>query len=350
MNNEWKEFLLNRNALIENGIVKNFGLSIDEEQTAYSNLIIADLSHYTLIEASGDDVETFLQGQLTNDIKLVTDINSQLSAYCNPKGRILANFRIFKRHDHYFLSLRSEISEVTLKRLRMFIMRSKVELKDESDRFIHIGVAGTHSTKVLTTIFHNLPETTDSVCINDEISVIKLAGEIPRYEVFGPMDKIKPLWEKLEPAAVAVGENSWNLLTIRAGLPEIVSETIEAFVPQMVNLQAINSLSFTKGCYPGQEVVARMHYLGKLKRRLYIGSLKSDKLPKAGQAIFAKGENEQKSGQIVTASWSKDKTIELLAVLQIEKADKGGLHLDTPSEETIQLVDLPYSIEKEEKN
>lgn len=233
----------------------------------------------------------------------------------------------------------------------MFIMRSKVELVDSSDSLIRMGVAGLKAADKLSAIFENLPENVDDSSINDDIILIKLAGDIPRYEAYGSVVNIKHLWQQLQQNdAVAIGENSWNILTIRAGIPEIVAGTVEAFVPQMVNLQAINSLSFTKGCYPGQEVVARMHYLGKLKRRLFIGSLESDTLPVAGQAILSNDENEQKAGQIVTASWSKDKTIEILAVLQIEKADKGGLRLDSDLTPTIQLTNLPYSLEKEEKS
>lgn len=349
MNNEWEKFLLSNNATIENSSVKDFGLSIAEEQAAYSNLVLADLSHYALIEASGDDVAEFLQGQLTNDIKLVSDSMSQLSAYCNPKGRILANFRIFKRESHYFLRIRSDINEATFKRLRMFVLRSKVELVDVSNDFLRIGIAGLNALTKLSSLFENLPNNSDESCTENGITIIKLHGSIPRYEVHGPFEKVKVLWENLQSESVLIGENSWNLLTIRAGIPEIVSETVEAFVPQMVNLQAINSLSFTKGCYPGQEVVARMHYLGKLKRRLFIGSVSSDTLPLSGQSIMSSDDNEQKVGQIVTASWSNDKQIEFLAVLQIEKAEKDKLHVGSSTGPVIELIDLPYSLEIEEK-
>ena len=350
MNDEWKKFLLNINATIENDTVKHFGNSIAQEQTAYSNLILADLSHYALIEASGDDVVDFLQGQLTHDIKLVTSEIGQLSAYCNPKGRILANFRIFKRNEHYFLRLRSDIIDATLKRLRMFVMRSKVDLENSSDQLARMGIAGLNATSKLSNIFKSLPENSDEYLTENEITTIKLAGTLPRYEIHGPIEKIKILWEKLQTDATLVGQNSWNLLTIRAGIPEIVSETVEAFVPQMVNLQAINSLSFTKGCYPGQEVVARMHYLGKLKRRLFIGSAESETLPISGESIMTNDKNEQKVGQIVTSSWSGDKNIEFLAVLQIEKAEKETLHIGSSAGPTIQLIDLPYTLENEEKS
>jgi len=231
----------------------------------------------------------------------------------------------------------------------MFVMRSKVELVNKSDELCRIGIAGLNATKNLSSLFKNIPENTDESLTENDISIIKLPGTLPRYEAHGPFNKIKELWENLHKEAVLIGENSWNLLTIRAAIPEIVSETVEAFVPQMLNLQAINSLSFTKGCYPGQEVVARMHYLGKLKRRLYIGTVKGDTLPVSGQSIMTGNENQEKAGQVVTASWSKDKNIEILAVLQIEKAEKEALHVESDTGSTIELIDLPYSLEKEDK-
>jgi folate-binding protein YgfZ len=348
MNSDWKKFLLSINAVIENNTVINFGLSMNEEQAAYAKIVLSDLNHYALIEASGDDLIEFLQGQLTNDIKLVSDSMGQLSAYCNPKGRILANFLIFKRENHYFLRMHSDIAEATLKRLRMFIMRSKVELVDRSDELVRMGVAGLNASTKLSSMFTTLPKNTDESSTENELTVIKLSGELPRYEVHGTFEKIKKLWQELQRDAVVIGENSWNLLTIRAAIPEIVSDTVEAFVPQMVNLQAINSLSFTKGCYPGQEVVARMHYLGKLKRRLFIGACNSDTLPTPGQAIMSSDESEQKIGQVVTSSWSKDKGIEFLAVLQIEKAEKGEIHIGSSTGPAIKLLDLPYSLETKE--
>lgn len=332
---------------MQNDYVNHFTASINEEQAAYQSMVIADLSHYGLIEASGEDVVEFLQGQLTNDIKLVTDKQSQLSAYCNPKGRILANFRIFKHNEHYFFSLRANTLETTLKRLRMFIMRSKVELSDSSDTVIRMGIAGANAPAKLNDIFKSLPQQVDETQFENDITLIKLAGELPRYEAYGSITSIKELWESLQSDAELIGENSWNLLTIRAAIPEIVAETVEEFVPQMVNLQSINSLSFTKGCYPGQEVVARMHYLGKLKRRLFHGYLDSDTLPVPGQAIYADTKNQQKAGQIVTASWSKERKVEILAVLQIEKAENSPLYLDADNQPAIEFLPLPYSVEKE---
>ena len=349
MNSEWEEFLASQGAKIENNRVTTFGQTIAEENAAFSSLVLADLSHYGLIEASGDDVIEFLQGQTTNDIKSVTEHTGQLSAYCNPKGRILANFRIFKRDNHFYLRLRGDILEATLKRLRMFVMRSKVELVDSSDNLVRFGIAGVQATNALSVLFKEVPDKVDNYCTENDISLIKLPGDVPRYEAHGPVQSMLTLWQRLVQAdAVMISENSWNLLTVRAGIPEIVSETVEDFVPQMVNLQAINSLSFTKGCYPGQEVVARMHYLGKNKRRLFLASVTTDTLPQPGQAILTSEENEEKAGEIVSASWSEENKAELLAVLQIAKAEQSKLHLNSTTGPELKLHDLPYSLEIEE--
>lgn len=346
MNNEWETFLVSQGAKIEDDRVTTFGLPVAEEKAAFNSLVLADLSHYGLIDASGDDVVEFLQGQTTNDIQDINDHHSQLSAYCNPKGRILANFRIFKRDDHYLLCLRRDILEATIKRLRMFVMRSKVEMIDSSDMLVRFGIAGSQASNALSTLFNHVPDKVDSYTTENEVSLIKLAGDLPRYEVHGPVPAMLPLWERLLQAdAVMIGENSWNLLTVRAGIPEIVTETVEAFVPQMVNLQAINSLSFTKGCYPGQEVVARMHYLGKNKRRLYLASVATDSLPQPGQAILTSDKNEDKAGQVVSASWSGEAQAELLAVLQIAKAELSDLHLNSTTGPGIMLADLPYNLD-----
>ena len=194
MNNEWQNFLSGIYAEIENNCVKSFGHSIEEEISAFANLVIADLSQYGLIEASGDDVVDFFQGQLTNDIKAVNDNMGQLSAYCSPKGRILANFRVFKRNNHYFLRMRKDILEATLKRLRMFVMRSKVELLDSSDSFVRIGVAGQTATEKLASIFSKLPDKTDEFCTENDVTIIKLPGNtVPRYELYGSVEQIKTI-------------------------------------------------------------------------------------------------------------------------------------------------------------
>ncbi len=345
MNQQWQEFLQANNAHIENEQVKDFGLALADEQQHFNDMVLADLSHYALFTASGEDVETFLQGQLSNDIKQVTETGSQLSAYCNPKGRALALFRIFRRDGQITLRLPAEISEKTIKRLSMFILRSKVSITAASD-LVSIGIAGKQAPQHLAQQFTNLPAEADSVINENGITLLRLPGDIPQYEACGEADRMIQLWQQLQPHAARIGRNSWDLLAIRSGTPDIFAGTVEAFVPQMLNLQAVNGLSFTKGCYPGQEVVARMQYLGKLKRRLYIAEAETRHLPQPGDAIFSGDDNEQKTGQVVQASWIGDNKVAFLAVLQIEKAENAPLFTAEPDKAPVSLQKLPYTLEK----
>lgn len=347
MNQEWQQFLHSQGAQFAEDQLLGFGKPLQEERDACEHLVITPLCQYGLLDVSGADATEFLQGQLTNDIKALSPHASQLSAYCTPKGRILASFRIFQQGEHYFLRLNQHLLEGTLKRMRMYVLRSKVVISDVTDSLIGIGIAGNAAGAALQGAQLAVPDAVDSVIHSGDITVIRIPGTLPRYELYAPLATMLKLWSQLEGDAVKIGYPTWQLLTIRAGIPEISSGTVEAFVPQMVNLQAINGLSFTKGCYPGQEVVARMQYLGKLKRRLYLGTVTTDSLPNPGDALMdAESGNEQSCGKVVSAAWESEQQAAVLAVIQIESASKGHLHLGAVSGPSVTLGELPYSLEK----
>lgn len=347
MNQEWQQFLNTQGAKFADQQLLGFGKTLQEERDACDSLVITALSHYGIMEVAGADATDFLQGQLTNDIKKVDAAHSQLSAYCSPKGRILTDFRIFSRNNLYYFRFDQQLLAATLKRLRMFVLRSKVEITDRSDSLVGIGIAGDAAMDALRQAQLDIPEAVDSATQTNDITVIRIPGNVPRFEIYAPITVSIDLWQQLQASATGIGQATWQLLTIRAGIPEITTETVEAFVPQMVNLQAINGLSFTKGCYPGQEVVARMQYLGKLKRRLFIGSVASDELPRPGEAIMDNSATDgQSCGKVVSAAWESDQQAALLAVIQIDSASKGQLHLSSNDGPTVVLHDLPYSLEK----
>lgn len=161
MNPQWQEFLQNSGAEIENNQVTSFGNPIREQRMVHTGLIICDLSHQGLISVEGDDAADFLQGQLTNDIRNVSEQHSQLSAYCTHKGRMLANFRIFKRGDAFFLRLPLSVLETAIKRISMFVLMSKVIIKDSSLNLIKIGVSGPKANVHLNEILGNTPQEVD---------------------------------------------------------------------------------------------------------------------------------------------------------------------------------------------
>ncbi|MEQ6340425.1 MAG: folate-binding protein YgfZ [Gammaproteobacteria bacterium] len=349
MHAEWKTLIEAAGAVIESGGVRHFGNPSQELQTLATGTVIADLSHTGLIAVRGPDAATFLQNQFSNDVRGVSQQHSQMSAYCNPKGRILACFRIFMRDDTYYLRMPQELVDATLKRLRMFVLRAKVTLEDAGDALVRIGIASPHGITELKDILGGLPEDVDDTVHCNGLTVIRLPGAQPRFEITGEFAAARDIWNKLGVHATPVGASVWDLLDIRAGIPTIHVVTSEAFVPQMVNLHLINGVSFKKGCYPGQEIVARMHYLGTLKRRMYLAHILSDTAPQPGDTLYGSGtENTQSIGTIVTAQPAPEGGFDALAVVEIKAAEHSSVHLHSTGGAALAFRDLPYPLSPSE--
>jgi tRNA-modifying protein YgfZ len=346
MKPDWERFLLDAGAVIHNNSVLHFGNPDQERRIVLTGLLFCDLSHYGLISAQGADAATFIQGQLTNDIRDVSDQHSQLSACCTPKGRMLASFRIFKRDESFYLSLPQSLLEPTLKRLRMFLLMAKAKLEDASQSLVGIGVSGPHIEQHLKDMKLDLPAQSDDVTQSQSYTLIRLAGPHPRFAIYGELDAMMTLWNHLNVHAAPVGPAAWEMLDIHAGIPTIYPQTSEAFVPQMVNLQVINGVNFRKGCYTGQEIVARMQYLGKLKRRMFRIHIDTQQVVNPGDALHAPGSTSgQGTGNIVSAQPDPNGGYMALAVIDINDADAGDLHLLNASGPAITLLDLPYAVE-----
>lgn len=349
MNPEWKSFLTDAGAEFSDDRVHTFGNPEQERHVTLSGETLCDLSHYGLIAAQGEEVETFLQGQLTHDVSLVDASHSQLAAFCNPKGRMLANFRVFKAGDTWLLSLPRELLEPMMARLATFVLRAKVALGDASDSLLRFGLSGPHSEKLLADICGDVPTETDTIAQYNNCIIIRVAGVTPRYEIHGPLDELTAIWQALDVDAAPVGADSWELLNIQAGLPVIVAQTSEAYVPQMANMELINGVSFKKGCYTGQEIVARMHYLGKLKRRMYRIKINTDEAPAPGDSLFSEATTAGSgTGSIVSAQQSPTGGYEALAVIQIADAENQPLRLHDVDGPEIEVLDLPYSFSEKE--
>lgn len=296
----------------------------------------------------GADAATFLQGQLTNDIRDVSLSHSQISAYCSPKGRMLACMRIFMRDDTYYLSLPRDILDATVQRLRMFVLRAKVTLSDVSDVLVYAGYAGEHAAATLRTALGTIPTQPDEVIHVNGLTLLRLPhrdAHASRFGIIGEVAAAQALWNTLLDSAQAVGANVWDLLDIRAGIPSVYTTTRDAFVPQMANLDTIGGISFKKGCYTGQEIVARMHYLGTLKRRMMLAKITADIAPQPGDALYASGEtNAQSIGTIVAAhAATPHGEYEALAVVDIKSAGAGQIHLHNAAGPILTFIPLPYT-------
>ncbi len=307
--------------------------------------MLYDLADYGLIAASGEDAITFLQGQFSNDVRLVTDTASQLSSYNTPKGRALACFRIFRTGGKIYLRLPKEILEATLKRLRMYVMRSKVTLENASTVLPGIGLSGPMALQWVQECVGNAPEAVDAVTQGNGLCAVRVGGSAPRFEIYGDVETRNAAWEKLATSARRVDWSAWRLLDIQAGVPTIFKATAEEFVPQMINLELINGINFTKGCYTGQEIVARMHYLGTLKKRMYRLHVSADAQPQPNDRVHEHGTgNEQSIGQLVDAQPNPAGGFEALAVLQKASAESGNLRLGGVDGPLMTVLPLPYAM------
>lgn len=342
----WKDFLTNAGAEIRDDEVISFGNPDLELRVVTTGNVIADLSHIGLLGVRGEDAQTFLQGQFTNDARAVSEQHSQLTAYCSPKGRMLANGRLFQRSDAFYLGLPCQILGPVLNRLRMYIMRSKVVLEDATDTLVHIGLSGPSAETELQNILGAAPTHINDVIHRQDLTVIRIPGPHPRFELYGDADAMKKLWTALDVQAAPVGLAPWGLLDILAGIPTVYPETADAFVPQMANMQLLDGISFQKGCYAGQEIVARTQFLGKLKRRMYRVHIDADTALKPGDELYAPDtEPAQSAGRIVDAKPHPDGGFEALAVVQIASAETGEVRLGGPEGPLLHFSTLPYPFE-----
>ena len=312
---------------------------------SFPDCAVNDLGHFSLIRVSGTDTRTFLQGQFTNDTKLLTPEVAQLSSYCSPKGRMLGSFWIFQRNDDLYIQMPAERLDEILKRLRMFVLRSQVDIEDVSSTLARFGISG----ECAETLLPFTPAEPKGTLTRDGITVLRLPGDRPRFEVVGSPEALTPIWKSCVDKATQAGPAFWALMDIRAGVPNVLEGTVEAFVPQMANLQLLGGISFTKGCYTGQEVVARMQYLGKLKRRMYLAHIDADTPPAPGTEIYsASSESGQGAGRVVDAAPSPEGGSEALVVLQISSAEADDVRLGSEDGPELKLLQLPYAFEAAE--
>ncbi len=345
MNAEWRAFLAHAGAVFEDDHVLHYGNPEAERRSAANTDILADLSHLAVLRADGADTQSFLQGQFSNDIRLVSETRAQLSAYCNAKGRMFAIFLIFQRPDGaYYLQLPAALAEPTLKRLRMFIMRAKVRFEFADADLGRIGLSGPNAENLLKNALGDAPLNAYDSITSDDVTAVRLPGPHARFALHAPLARLMPLWQTLSARATPVGAGPWSWLDIMAGVPVILPGSEEEFVPQMTNLELVGGVSFTKGCYPGQEIVARMHYLGRLKQRMFRAHVESALLPQPGTPVLAPDLPGQSTGSVLNAQPAPEGGYDLLVVVHLSSQAVGELYLANNAGPRLTLVGLPYAL------
>ena len=292
------------------------------------------LGHLGVIRAAGTDAASFLQGQLTQDVLTLALGQSRLAAFCSAKGRILASFWVLKRLDalgqpEFLLICSRDILAQTLKRLSMFVMRAQVTMRDAS---VDIGVFGVVGPPPVSGV-----SGLDTIALPVGAALPGASNPALRWLLLAPQAAAKA---GAEPAGLPLTPDIWQWLEVQSGVAMITLPTVDAFVPQMLNYESIGGVNFKKGCYPGQEVVARSQFRGSLKRRAYI--VHGDSAMAAGDALFSRLDAEQACGSVVQAAAAPQGGFDAIVSMQVAAAQTGILTWGSPAGGALTLMTLPY--------
>ncbi|MCY3768836.1 MAG: hypothetical protein OXG56_05660 [Gammaproteobacteria bacterium] len=285
-----------------------------------------DLSHLSLLRVSGEDAETFLQGQFSNDTDSLPDGKAQIHAYCTPKGRAFATLQLLRNRNGFWVLLPADLAGPFMKRLKMFVMRAKVEIETDPDHFAW-GVTGMEDLS-------GVPSTVPGMQSVFEYS--------PRRHL---VVSTRPIMTAPETGNVKTYHGDlWRWLDIREGIPQVYATTSESFIPQNINLDLIDGISFKKGCYPGQEIIARIRYLGKPKHRMISGRVESGEPVREGTAIYLPERPGQKAGSVVDSVQTGIHCYEVSAMVPVVAVSDGRLSIHSASGPPLRRLSLPYAI------
>lgn len=347
MSIDWTSFLGTHGRAADGA---DFGALNDELQAAANATVFAPLTDFGLIRATGVEAADFLHKLMTNDVNGIDGATTRFAGFCTPKGRLLATFLIWREGDDLLLMLPQDTHAAMLKKLSMYVLRSKVKLTDASAEKVLIGFKPAAGGVPPAPTFGPAPA---EMRVHGAVDVkggkaIRLDND--RWLLALDADTAVETWPTLAAAAKPVGLAAWQWLEIAAGQPRVVAATQEAFVPQMLNMEhpAVAGVSFTKGCYPGQEIVARTQYLGKVKRRMYRARLPAEfdaatHVP--GVHVFAPETGDQHCGALVSVARSPAGGYEALVCVQSGAVEAGQVNLGTPQGPRLEFLDLPYSLD-----
>jgi folate-binding protein YgfZ len=308
------------------------------------DLVLCPLTSWDLISVTGEDRITFLQGQLTCDIEKLTPGMQTLAAHCSPQGKVWSIVRVIVLRDRILLTQPSSVSTVQLPELKKYAAFSNVTIEKETE-YQAFGLAGCKSTEYMTQVLGATPTHETSTLLADETIVIKQPYPSLRYLAIMKNEAADKLLSDLNDKATVFDDSLWNAMNIASGVAFIEAETSAQFIPQMLNLQALDGISFTKGCYIGQETIARAKYRGANKRALFILTGRSKECPKVGQTVEVLLENNWKRvGTVISACQYGDGHIEILAVLPKDINTEDIFQIKEIDNSTLYYAPLPYQV------
>lgn len=310
-----------------------------------------------LIAVNGADAAAFLHGQLTNDVERLAPAQARLAGYCSAKGRLLATFLMWcdaSADATIYLACGADVQAGVQKRLSMFVLRAKAKLTDGTATHVLLQVGGPAAEALLAGTFASLPDSALAAAhgtLGDApTSLVRLpdagtARALPRFLWSVPVAQAGAAWASLTQAAgvVTVAPDIAAWLDVHSGVARVTSATQEQFVPQMINWEVVGGVNFRKGCYPGQEVVARSQYRGTIKRRLHLAHIDGAP-PQPGQALVETSDPDQPCGMIVQAAIAPSGGYDALVELKLAAREANDVHLGAADGPALAFAELPYDI------
>lgn len=289
----------------------------------------------------GNDAATFLHGQLSTDVLGLNAGESRLTSYSDARGRLLMVGRLYAETDRFLLEIPDDRLEPVRQQLAKYVLRADVRIEDISGTIGRCAAAGQSAALALGAVIESLPvEAGQSVTAGTDTHIVRLPGPRPRWQIHGNPETVRAVWTQLEKHTVEVDSRHWRLLDIEAGIPAVHEATSGHFVAQMLNLDRLGAIDFRKGCYPGQEVIARTHYLGRIKRRMRLLHLPGgERVPAPATAVEHDGK---RVGEVVEGAPMAAAGALVLAVIHNEA--QAPLTIDGQAAEP---RELPYSVDEE---
>ena len=333
MNTPWRVFLEN-------------ALCATESPMRGEGTGFCGLPGYGLLRVSGEDAENFLQGQLTADVKALLPGRGGFGALCTPKGRVISSFHLLRSDRLYYFLLPADLSETVRTRLQTYVLRSRVTLENLTPERGFLGLLGSGPESFAGDEGLAFPDTPGTWLDEADTLAFRLDDGSKRCLIAAPTARAVEIWSRLSRGNSLVDSEAWRLADIKAGLPEVVPGTTGEFLPQMLNLDVLGGIGFQKGCYTGQEIVTRTHYLGQIKRRMFHLRCRTESAPYPGTPVFDAFETEPlHAGMVVLAARADSENFDLLAVLGIESSRRGRLRVFRPDGPPAEVLPLPYSVD-----
>lgn len=338
MNAQWKEFLITQSATLSGNRVIVFGSRTDKVQANNHKNLLTDLSFFSLLSVTGKDAVEFLHGQFTSDIRSLADNTLQFTAWCNAKGQVVNTLYLFKQGDNVQVILPESVSNTFIKRLQMYIMRADIHIEKNEHKLICGIMLGDDKYQIIQKI-SDKPIVTGGVFTGNNITYIHLLTPHERYILLAEVDDMVGFWEKHLDDLTRIGCMQWEEKDIRSGLPWITEKTTEEFLPQYLGLDHFNAISLDKGCYPGQEVIARLHYRGRVKQDIYL--VETDHITHAepGTLLYT-SSRDTSIGKIINISETASSNEIALAVINKEYFHGNNIYLDNNSDTPVRVKSI----------